>query len=1237
MFDELGVASQPTTMSFARAGRAQRPGIQRHRLQQRCSASAATWCRRASGGMVRDILRFYREAPALLTLAGDGPSLGDYLRDNRLLADVHRRPPGADGVGAVVVAIATASWTSRPSTWSRFMANHHMLQVAGPAAVARGHAAARPATCRRLQAAWSVKVRLSVAGARVRRDADGAHRDHRPAATSTSTRSCWPATATRHWRCWPTPATPSARCWARSPTRPTTPCCTPTPASCPRTARPGRRGTPCAGRTAARPCTVSYLMNLLQGLDSPEPFVVTLNRSKRHRPGEGAGAHALPPSGLHPRQRRGAGAARRDQRRQPHLVRRRLLGLRLPRGRPAQRHRGRPRRWARRGPEQSAIYEGCGPAPPAMSPARARLPLPHVPAVPGPGRARPGVRGPLAVVGGPAATWRSSAAATISAIRRCRSTPRCATASSSRTGPRPTGPIRLLTHWRYFGKCYQSGELLLLLRRRRRHPGLDRRRDHQHALGRAPRLRAAGVRRAERRGDAPAWGFDKAFHVSPFMPMERALRTGASRCPANTLRVHMDVLAGDAQGSNSTPPWCCERRPLDAHTLASCLARYPLHDRARSRWPSTGRPLRLWLKRDPVPRPPRRAHPEQSHDEQHPPTPWQPHRGRPRVRRPRPRPAQAPAGQLTHCARPAGAVDGDRARRPGHGHRGRARCRADRAMDIQDPGFYRAMAANGSVGAGEAYMDGPVDCDDLVGLVRILVRNRDRLDAHGNRPGAPRRLGHARAARAQPQHAHGQPAQHRRALRPGQRLVRAVPRRHPDVLRRRSSPTPSESLEAAQRRKLERICRKLDLQPSDHVVEIGTGWGGFALYAAQHLRLPCHHHHHLAGAARPGQRARRPAPDCRTRSPCCSRTTATSRARYDKLVSIEMIEAIGHQYLDTYFAKARACSSTTALALIQAITIEDSRYEQALSSVDFIKRYIFPGSFIPSVSGHAPARRRAASDLRLVNLEDIGPSYALTLQRTGASASSRASTQVRALGYDERFIRMWEFYLCYCEGGFLERSIGDVHLLLARAGQPAPAVHPGTRGEPGEAQSTILVGNVVRLPGRSGWPASPAPAHGYWLGRPVVAAAVRGRHADFRRHWPGPTCACWLSPCRSAGLLDTAFAAARAGCAMPSRCRACTLAPIWILVAVGGFRADPEPLDGLPARVRGLAAMFGLIGGPLAYWTPQRAFDAVELRRARGLGASAALAIGWARRCCRCCTALDQRLSGAASRARLAT
>ena len=346
---------------------------------------------------------------------------------------------------------------------------------------------------------------------------------------------------------------------------------------------------------------------------------------------------------------------------------------------------------------------------------------------------------------------------------------------------------------------------------------------------------------------------------------------------------------------------------------------------------------------------------------------------------------------------------------------------------VRDPGFYRQVASNGSVGAGEAYMDGLWDCNDLVSLVRILVRNRDRLDAmetgFARLGGFAMRLLHAlqrntRGGSRRNIAAHYDLGNELFALFLDQNLMYSSA----------IFASPNESLEVAQRRKLERICRKLELSPSDHVIEIGTGWGGFALHAATHYgcrvtTTTISREQHERAAQRVQQAG------LGERITLLQRDYRDLDGRYDKLVSIEMIEAIGHQYLDTYFAQCNRLLGEHGMALIQAITIEDHRYEQALHSVDFIKRHIFPGSFIPSTSAMQGAIAR--TDFRLFNLEDIGPSYALTLRNWRQRFLAQLD-RVRELGYPERFMRMWEFYLSYCEGGFLERSIGDVQLLLTR-------------------------------------------------------------------------------------------------------------------------------------------------------------------------------------------------------------
>jgi cyclopropane-fatty-acyl-phospholipid synthase len=240
-----------------------------------------------------------------------------------------------------------------------------------------------------------------------------------------------------------------------------------------------------------------------------------------------------------------------------------------------------------------------------------------------------------------------------------------------------------------------------------------------------------------------------------------------------------------------------------------------------------------------------------------------------------------------------------------------------------------------------------------------------------------------------------------------------------------------EDLEVASVRKLDRICHKLDLQPSDHLLEIGSGWGGFAIHAAG--QYGCRVTTTTISAEQHALARQRVADaGLSDRVTVLLEDYRDLSGQYDKLVSIEMVEAVGHHFLDQYFAVLSQRLKPNGLALIQAITIEDHRYKQALKSVDFIKRHVFPGSFIPSV-GALVGSAAQRTDMKLVHLEDIGPSYALTLREWHRRFLARLD-EVRALGYPERFVRLWRWYLAYCEGGFLERTIGDVQLLFAKPG-----------------------------------------------------------------------------------------------------------------------------------------------------------------------------------------------------------
>jgi cyclopropane-fatty-acyl-phospholipid synthase len=350
-------------------------------------------------------------------------------------------------------------------------------------------------------------------------------------------------------------------------------------------------------------------------------------------------------------------------------------------------------------------------------------------------------------------------------------------------------------------------------------------------------------------------------------------------------------------------------------------------------------------------------------------------------------------------------------------------------VEVLDAAFYRALAAQGTVGAGEAWIDGLWRCDDPVALVRLLVRNRALLD--GMESGLARLGGLA---------LRGWHALNRNTRAGSRRNIAAhydlgndffglfLSR---DLMYSSACWAEGDDLEAASTRKLDLLCRKLDLRPTDHVVEIGTGWGGFALHAARHYGC-------RVTTTTISREQHRLASDRVAATGLIDRVTVLLKdyrdleGCYDKLVSIEMIEAIGASWLDAYFAQVGKLLKPEGVALIQAITIEDHRYAQALKAVDYIKRFVFPGSFIPSINAMLAAKTRA-SDLALVAQEDFGDSYALTLQAWRRRFLARLP-EVRAQGFDERFIRMWEFYLAYCEGGFRERSIGVSHLLLAKPG-----------------------------------------------------------------------------------------------------------------------------------------------------------------------------------------------------------
>jgi len=244
-------------------------------------------------------------------------------------------------------------------------------------------------------------------------------------------------------------------------------------------------------------------------------------------------------------------------------------------------------------------------------------------------------------------------------------------------------------------------------------------------------------------------------------------------------------------------------------------------------------------------------------------------------------------------------------------------------------------------------------------------------------------------------------------------------------------PEASATLEQGSLHKLDRICRQLELSPSDHLLEIGTGWGGMARYAARNYGC-------RVTTTTISQRQYEYARELVRRDGLDDRVEVLMRdyrdldGCYDKLVSIEMIEAVGHRYLPTFFQACSRLLKPDGLMLLQAILMPDQRYARSKKSVDFIQRYIFPGGFLPSTATVA-ALTGSETDMQLIGVEDITVHYARTLAAWRSRFLSQGE-QLQQLGFDEQFQRLWEFYFCYCEGGFRERAIGTSQFLMAKPG-----------------------------------------------------------------------------------------------------------------------------------------------------------------------------------------------------------
>ncbi len=340
--------------------------------------------------------------------------------------------------------------------------------------------------------------------------------------------------------------------------------------------------------------------------------------------------------------------------------------------------------------------------------------------------------------------------------------------------------------------------------------------------------------------------------------------------------------------------------------------------------------------------------------------------------------------------------------------------------------FWRALTA-GDIGVGESYMAGEWDCSDLVTLCQLFLRDQSMLE-HRSAWTLPARFGHAVLRFARANTLSGS----RRNIKYHYDLSNDLYRLFLDESMMYSCALfdrPEMSLEEAQEHKIDDICRRLDLQPGLHILEIGSGWGAFAIHAARHYgcrvtSLTLSDQQLQLARARVAAAGLESLVDLRL----CDYRTITGR--FDRIVSIEMFEAVGYAYYGTFFGKCSEVLKPNGTMFLQTIYKPDQDFDAYRRDFDWIRKYIFPGSLLASVYGITRALKLHTA-LRVEWLREIGPHYARTL-RTWRERFMRRLPEVRQLGFDDRFIRMWEFYLASCEAGFTVRSIGDVQMILAR-------------------------------------------------------------------------------------------------------------------------------------------------------------------------------------------------------------
>jgi cyclopropane-fatty-acyl-phospholipid synthase len=389
------------------------------------------------------------------------------------------------------------------------------------------------------------------------------------------------------------------------------------------------------------------------------------------------------------------------------------------------------------------------------------------------------------------------------------------------------------------------------------------------------------------------------------------------------------------------------------------------------------------------------------------------------------------------------------------------------AIDVRDPRFYRRALLGGSVAVAESYLAGEWECDDLTALVRLFLRNEKaflRLDSIWSVVARQAyRCGHAL----------------RRNTRAGSRAnIRAHYDLGNDFFGMWLDETlayssgiflsPASSLEEASTEKFDRVCRKLELQADDRVLEIGCGWGGFAVHAAKNYGCRVD----AATISRAQYEfARKRVKDAGVADRVCGLLSdyRDLTGQYDKLASIEMIEAVGHRNFDAFFRKCDSLLAEDGRCVLQAIVLPDQYYAGYLKTADFIQRHVFPGGCLASI-GALSASAGASSDLFPVHVEESGLHYAETLRRWRERFVARID-DVRRLGYPASFLRLWTYYLSYCEAAFAERQTGVVQLRFEKRARQvcgsrvdAPTKFGADASSPLRRWTSTLGAEFVELP-----------------------------------------------------------------------------------------------------------------------------------------------------------------------------